>query len=424
MKENLKIAVIGLGARGYMMLENPIMPMRENGIEVVAVCDLLQERVDKAVKLMTDAGLNAPLATTDYREVLKLEGLDAAYIAVSWEAHVEVAIACMKAGVYAGLEAGGAYSIDDCYKLIRAYKETGTEMMFLENCCYGKRELMALNMARKGMFGDIMHCNGAYCHDLRKEVTEGLENRHYRLRNYIHRNCENYPTHEIGPIAKLLNINNGNRFLTLSSFSSGAKGLHEYAVQTKGEDHPLSNCRYAQGDIITTILTCANGETVRLTLDTTLPRAYSRGFEVHGTKGMYMEDNDSFFFDNDEEHKKAEWSSKPLWGNAENYEKDYSHPLWENGVEGDCHGGIDHLVMSAFFNAVKTNSHPPIDVYDAATYMAITILSEDSIALGGAPVAFPDFTDGRWTERNDIAENEYTLDDVNYFDGFYHIDKN
>lgn len=423
MKDRIKLGIIGLGQRGAGMLSNPIIPMKKDGVDVVAVCDLLEDRVEKAVRLLVDSGVEKPFATTDYREVLALEELDAVYIAVSWEAHVEVTVAAMKAGKYVGLEAGGAYSIDDCYKLIHTYEETGTELMFLENCCYGKRELMALNMVRQGVFGDVMHCNGAYCHDLREEITTGLENRHYRLRNYIHRNCENYPTHEIGPIAKLLDINNGNRFLTLSSFASSAKGLHSYAVKTKGAEHPLSNVDFAQGDVVTTVLTCAGGQTVCITLETTLPRAYSRRFEVHGTKGVYMEDNDSIFLDGSEEHRKNEWIWKPMWGNAEQYEEEYLHPLWkEGGATDDAHGGIDRLEFEAFLEAVKTDSHPPIDVYDAATYMCITVLSENSIAMGGAPVAFPDFTAGKWTERTDIADNRYTLDKINNGKGLYYID--
>lgn len=423
MKDRIKLGIIGLGQRGAGMLSNPIIPMKKDGVDVVAVCDLLEDRVEKAVRLLVDSGAEKPFATTDYREVLALEELDAVYIAVSWEAHVEVAVAAMRAGKYVGLEAGGAYSLDDCYKLIHTYEVTGTELMFMENCCYGKRELMMLNMVRQGVFGDIMHCNGAYCHDLREEITTGLENRHYRLRNYIHRNCENYPTHEIGPIAKLLDINNGNRFLTLSSFASSAKGLHSYAVKTKGAEHPLSNTDFAQGDVVTTVLTCAGGQTVCITLETTLPRAYSRRFEVHGTKGVYMEDNDSIFLDGNEEHRKNEWIWKPMWGNAEQYEEEYLHPLWkEGGATDDAHGGIDRLEFEAFLEAVKTDSHPPIDVYDAATYMCITALSENSIAMGGAPVAFPDFTAGKWTERTDIADNRYTIDKINNGKGLYYID--
>ena len=422
MKDRIKLAVIGLGNRGLGMLKNPIIPMKEEGIDVVVVCDPLEDRVDKAVNALLESGAEKPFATTNYKEVLSLKELDAVYIAVSWELHVEVAVAAMKAGKYVGLEVGGAYSLDDCYKLIQTYEETGTEFMFMENCCYGKRELMMLNMVRQGFFGDVVHCNGAYCHDLRKEVITGLENRHYRLRNYIYRNRENYPTHEIGPIAKILDINNGNRFLTLSSFASSSRGLHSYAVKTKGKEHPLSKINFAQGDVVTTVIQCAGGQTVRITLETGLPRAYSRGFEVHGTKAVYLEDNDSLFIDGNEEHEKNEFRWKRMWGNAENYEEKYNHPLWKNGVASDDHGGMDHLMMKAFLNAVKTNSHAPIDVYDAATYMSICVLSEESIAKGGAPVAFPDFTAGRWTERTDIAENKYTLDKIHKDKDLYFVD--
>ena len=422
MKDRIKLGIIGLGGRGLGMLKNPIIPMREEGIDVVAVCDLLSDRVDKSVNTLLESGAEKPFASTDYNEVLALKELDAVYISASWEAHVEIAVAAMKAGKYVGLEVGGAYSLDDCYKLVHTYEETGTGFMFMENCCYGKRELMMLNMVRQGIFGEVVHCNGAYCHDLRNEVITGLENRHYRLRNYIYRNCENYPTHEIGPIAKILDINNGNRFLTLSSFASASKGMHSYAVKTKGEDHPLSKINFAQSDVVTTVIKCAGGQTVRITLETGLPRAYSRGFEVHGTNAVYLEDNDSLFIDGNEEHAKCEWNSKLIWGNAENYEEQYNHPLWKNGVAADVHGGIDHITLQAFLNAVKTNSHAPIDVYDAATYMAICVLSEESIAKGGAPVAFPDFTAGRWTERTDIADNEYTLDKIYNGKDLYFID--
>ena len=423
MKETVKLGIIGLGSRGKCMLKNPIIPMLKNGIEIIAVCDLLADRVKTAADRIENAGFARPKEMTDYKELLAIDEINAVYIAVSWESHAEVAIDAMKAGKYVGLEAGGAYSVDDCYKLVKTYEETGTELMLMENCCYGKRELMALNMVRKGMFGNIVHCNGAYCHDLRKEVAEGKENRHYRLRNYIHRNCENYPTHEIGPIAKLLDINNGNRFLTLSSFSSAARGLHEYIVDRNGSAHPLSQINFAQGDVVTTVLKCAGGQTVCITLNTTLPHAYSRRFEVHGTKGMYMEDNDSIFLDGDKEHEKNEWNWKPMWGNAEKYEAEYNHPLWKNGGLGeDMHGGIDHLVFAAFINAVKTDAHAPIDVYDAATYMCITALSEDSIAMGGLPVAFPDFTGGKWTERSDFEDNEYNLDRINNGRDLYFAD--
>ena len=419
MKETIKLGIIGLGFRGISVLEEAILPLRNDGVEVTAVCDTCKDRAVTAADIVEGAGSLRPLVTTDYHTVLGLEDLDAVYIATAWEAHVEIAVSAMKAGKYVGLEVGGAYNIDDCYRLVNTYEETGTHCMLLENCCYGKRELMILNMVRNGMFGDVMHCSGGYCHDLREEVTKGKENRHYRLRNYIHRNCENYPTHELGPIAKLIDINNGNKFLSLSSFSSASKGLHQYILKTQGSDHPLANVTFAQGDIITTVLTCSGGQTVTITLDTTLPRNYSRGFTVRGTKGAYFEDNDSIFLD--DAHNEFEFDWQKQWSNTSQYEEKYMHALWKENVENDIHGGIDHLVIKAFVEAVKANNRPPIDVYDAATYMCITALSEQSIARGGAPVDVPDFTKGRWTMRTNIVENPYTLDRVNNGRDLYFI---
>ena len=421
MKEVLNVGVIGLGNRGSSLLENCILP--QPGVRVLAVCDNYEDRREKGVQLVTAAGQPAPRAAADYREVLAMPEIDAVVIMASWESHLNLACDAMRAGKYTAVEVAGAYSVEDCWKLVRTHEETGVPCMMLENCCFGRDELMVLNMVRRGLFGEVVHCQGGYRHDLREEVSTGREMRHYRFRNYLYRNCENYPTHEIGPIAKILDINNGNRFLTLCSVSSAAMGLHEYAVQKKGAEHPLSNINYAQGDVVTTVIKCAGGQTVCLTLNTTLPHAYSRKFEVHGTKGMYMEDNDSVFLDGVAEHAKNEWDWKPMWGNASQYEKEYDHPLWQNGGVGqDMHGGIDHLVFAAFVNAVKTGAHAPIDVYDAATYMCITALSEESVAKGGAPVAFPDFTGGRWTERSDIADNEYNLDKLNNGRDIYFAD--
>ncbi len=411
--KKIKLGIIGLGARGSCMLENPILSRKKEEVEVVAVCDLVRERAEQAARTILLAGGERPLVTTNYKDMLAMKELDAVYIAASWESHIKLAIAAMRAGKYVGMEVGGAYSVEDCYSLIHTYEETRTECMLMENCCYGERELMVLNMARQGLLGDIVHCNGAYSHDLRSEIINGKELKHYRLRNYLYHNCENYPTHEIGPIAKILGINNGNRFISLSSFSSSAKGLHQYAVATKGKAHPLAKATFAQGDIVTTVLTCAGGQTVCITLGTSLPRAYSRRFEVHGTKGMYMEDNDSIFLDSNKHHHLHDMDWKPMWGNAKKYAIKYNHPLRKNSDQmDDMHGGMDTVMFSAFIEAVRKGLHPPIDVYDAATYMCITALSRDSIALGGAPVAFPDFTSGKWHMRTDIVENEYTLDEI------------
>lgn len=405
--KKLRLGLIGFGARGSGLLENTLLPMCSEKIEINGVCDSYSDRAEQAAdKVEKETGVR-PAAETDYKRILELD-IDAVIIMTAWESHIPIAVDAMKAGKYVGMEVGGAYSVNDCWKLVRTSEETGVPCMLLENCCYGKRELMVLNMVRKGIFGDIVHCSGGYHHDLRQEIADGEENRHYRLRNYLARNCENYPTHELGPIAKILGINNGNRMLSLTSAASSAKGMHDYICRTKGEDSKYASAEFAQGDVINTVIKCAGGQTIALTLDTTLPRTYSRGFTVRGTKAAYFEDNDSVFIDG--EHNKYEFDAKALWGNAEKYEAENIHPLWDGFVPVGGHDGMDEMVFRAFVDSAAAGIQPPIDVYDAAAYMVISALSEESISKGGAPVAIPDFTCGRWIKRNDKVKTKYSLD--------------
>ena len=319
----------------------------------------------------------------------------------------------MKAGKAVASEVGGAYSVQQCWDLVRAHEETGMPCMLLENCCYGREELMVLNMVKKGIFGSIVHCEGGYMHELRGEVGYGRENRHYRLRNYMHRNCENYPTHELGPIAKVLNINRGNRMVSLTATASCARGLNEFLKREKGDEYDIANYPFAQGDVVTTVIKCAHGETIVLTLDTTLPRYYSRNFTIRGTRGMYSEEDRSIFIDG--VHNKDEGNWQNQWGNADQYRDEYEHPIWRkfinDGVRGG-HGGMDTLVFDAFFTALMEGQPVPIDVYDMAAWMSISALSEESIALGGAAVAIPDFTNGQWLYRDEEPDWEFCLSKI------------
>lgn len=392
-----KVGFIGMGARGIVLLENVLLPM-EN-VKVVAICDKYMDRVEKAAEMIISANGNTPAKETDYKKVIHNPEVNTVIISTSWETHISIAIEAMEAGKAVGMEVGGAYNLEECWNLVHTQERTQAPFMMLENCCFGRREMMALNMVKKGIFGHIVHCSGGYHHDLRNEVAFGSENRHYRLRNYKNRNTENYPTHELGPIAKILNINNGNRLVSLTATASKSAGLHDYISRKKSDDEDLNNTQFMQGDIITTVIKCAHGETITLTLDTTLPRYYSRGFTVRGTKGMYEEATDSIFLDND---KDVEFDFKWLenkWGNAKTYEEEFDHPVWkdylESGVRGS-HDGMDWLEFVTFFDCLANDKPMPVDVYDAATWMAVSVLAEQSIASGSMPVAFPDFTNGKW----------------------------
>lgn len=399
MKDKIRIGMIGLGARGTGLLE--MVYVQHPDVEFAAVCDRYMDRCEKAAKIIEDSGRNRPVITTDYKEVLTMPEVDAVILCTSWDHHVNLCIEAMEAGKPVGCEVGGAYSVRECWKLVEAHERTKVPVMMMENCVYGRDEMMVLNMAERGVLGKIVHCEGGYKHDLREEVAFGKENRHYRLNNYIHRNTENYPTHELGPIARILHINRGNRMLTLTSVASMSAGLKEYIKNKKPEDEVLNSTEFCQGDVVNTIITCANGETILLTLDTTLPRYYSRGFTVQGTKGMYMEDNKSIFIDG-EEHAKDHFEWQKHWNNVEEYRDNYEHPVWKQYIEEgvkEGHDGMDWLTFCDFVKFVQTGSEAPVDVYDMAAWMCITPLAEQSIAMGGQPVAIPDFTNGAWINR-------------------------
>ena len=206
-----------------------------------------------------------------------------------------------------------------------------------------------------------------------------------------------YPTHGIGPIAHYVNINRGNRFVNLCSFSTKARGLHEYIVKKGGADHPNAKVEFKLGDVVITNISTANGESILLQHDTNLPRPYSLGFRVQRTNGLWMDVNNSIY---------VEGFSKPhQWDDAKTYLEQYDHPLWKrysNDAEGAGHGGMDFFVINAFIESVKRNVATPMDVYDAAAWSAITPLSEQSIQLGNQTVDFPDFTSGKWMSRKPV----------------------
>lgn len=412
MHKTVRVAMIGMGERGKQLMD-PLLKMKD--VQVVAVCDAYEDRTAAAAETVKKECGSAPFMSQDYKEVLSHGDVDVAVISTSWQYHIAIAIEAMKQGVFAAMEVGGTYDLQECYDLVQAYEQTKTPFFFLENCCYGHRELMCLNMARAGAFGEIVHCDGAYKHDLRKEVSYGKENRHYRLPHYIHHNCENYPTHDLGPIAKILGINRGNRMLRLVSVASKARGLVQYIRDNKPDDAELLNTEFRQGDIVTTVITCENGETITLTLDTTLPRIYSRNFTVHGTKGMYQEDGDYVFLEKDLKVDIAEIDTDPqkIWKNADEYAKVYDNDLWKHksaGMIASGHGGMDYLVLRAMLSAARGESYPAIDVYDAASWMCITALSEQSIASGNMPVEIPDFTNGKYKNRTEKSTGKYALD--------------
>ncbi len=421
-KDKIRIGLIGVGMRGRNHLE---LLLLRTDCEVVALCDVDPNALLESQKMVAKANkakaVDYNKGEQDYRRMIDTEKLDAVIIATPWEFHSEQAIYAMRKGVYAGCEVCGGFSLDECWELVNAHEETGTHLFFLENVCYRRDVMAILNMVKQGLFGELLHTEGGYQHDLREvkfndgvkpygggvEFGEkGFSEAKWRTGHSVHRNGDLYPTHGVGPVAMMMDINRGNRFQFLTSVASKSRGLHEYIINHPkgGKNHPNADVEFKLGDVVTTIIKCNNGETVMLSHDTNVARPYSLGFRVQGTKGLWMDVNKSLYIEGT--------SKQPhRWELADTYLKQYDHPLWkkyEKEAEGAGHGGMDFFVLNAFIEGVKRNEPAQIDVYDAATWLSITPLSEASIATGSSPQSFPDFTRGRWMKKkNEFGKGEF-----------------
>ncbi len=411
-KSKINLGFIGVGYRGQSHVELALM--RED-CQVVAIADPQQVMLDGTLKLFDDKKIKRPKVYAngdyDYLNLLADKSIDAVVIATPWEWHTQQAVAAMKAGKYVATEVCGAFSVDECWQLVNTHEETGQHLMFLENVCYRRDVIAVLQMVREGLFGELIHFECGYQHDLRNvkfndgknaygggvEFGEkGFHEARWRTKHSVGRNGDLYPTHGIGPVAMYANVNRGNRFTHLTSTASKARGLNHHIVNhpNGGPSHPNAKINFQLGDVVTTVLKTTNGESVIISHDTNLARPYSLGFRVQGTGGIWMDVNKSIML---EGKTKAH-----AWEDAKDWLDKYDHPLWKRfGADAKTagHGGMDFFVFHHFIESAKRNIAPQMDVYDAATWMAITPLSEASIAMGSAPQAFPDFTRGRWIER-------------------------
>ena len=414
-----RLGFIGTGLRGQSHVDNAL---RRNDVDIVAICDVNDHMLQMATDIIKKSGRPMPQVFKGdayaYRKLLELKNLDGVLIATPWEWHSPMVIDSLQAGIkYVATEVILGITLEDHWNVVREAEKQKANVMMLENVCYRRDVAAVLNMARQGMFGELLHLQAGYQHDLRDvkfnngtdgglgvEFGEkGFSEAKWRTNHSVHRNGDLYPTHGIGPVAQLLDINHGNRFLSLSSFATKTRGLHKYIVDKGGENHPNAKVEFKLGDIVTTHIKCANGETILLQHDTNNPRPYSLGFRVQGTKGIWMDVNKSIYIE-------GVSAKEDAWEDAATYLEKYDHPLWKRwgkDTEGAGHGGMDFFVLHALVESIKRRTATPMDVYDAAAWSAITPLSEASIELGNQTVEFPDFTSGQWMYRkNNFAQTD------------------
>jgi hypothetical protein len=404
----VRLGFIGVGSQGTNLLRSCLsMP----DVQISAISDISDTALSRALNLVEESGRKRPegySGANDYLNLVTRDDIDAVVIATPWLLHTPMCVAAMKAGKHVAPEVWGASTVDECWELVRTAEETGMQCMMLENHCFDRIEMSALQMVREGLFGEMLHYECGYCHDLRgikfRPGAEFGENgqgpARWRTLNSEKRNGDLYPTHGLGPIANCMNDNRGNRMISLTSTATKPRTLHEYIVQQGGRDHPNAEIDWMLGDVVTTVIKTQNGETITLTHDTNTPRPYSNNMMVQGTKGLWQYHRglcNSVYVDGR--------SPGHQWEAWEKYIPEFEHPLWKKftseGVRGD-HGGAGYLKIRSFVECIKRGIPTVIDVYDTAAWIAVTPLTEKSIALGNTAVDFPDFTNGKWLSNKPI----------------------
>jgi predicted dehydrogenase len=387
----VRIAVIGLNRGGGHVRELS----RIEGAKIAVLCDVQPKRVAKCQEMLKKAGRPEAIAYTgeeDWKKICERDDIDMVFNATPWELHVPICLYAMKHGKHTAVEVPAALTVDDCRALVDTAEETQRHCMMLENCCYDTFELTTLNMARKGLFGEIYHAEGAYIHDLR-ELKYNNYYKKWRLEYSRHHTGNPYPTHGLGPIAQIMGINRGDRFDYLTSMSTNQYGLTLYAEEHFGKNSPEAKATCKLGDMNNTLIRTVNGHTLLVVHDTTSPRPYDRIHEISGTKGYavkYPEGKIAL-----EPH--AHGFLKPEEFKA--LMDEYKHPLLKyigDKSKGGGHGGMDYVLDWRLIYCLRNGLPLDQTVYDAAAWSCIVQLSERSVMNKSNPVEVPDFTRGEW----------------------------
>lgn len=399
---NVRVAVIGVGNRGVGAVERLSYI---SSATIVAICDVNPEYVDRAQGVLKKMGKPAADSYTgaeDWKKICERNDIDLVYVCTHWDLHTPIAVYAMEKGKHAAIEVPIALTIDDCWKLVNTAEKTRRHCMMLENCNYDFFEMATLNMAQKGLFGEIIHTEGAYIHDLRAlNFDEKYYWDHWRLKHNETEIGNLYPTHGLGPIAHIMNIHRGDRMETLVCMSTNQFGMTEYAQKKFGENSNEAKAMYKHGDLNTTLIRTANGKTMMIQHDVTSPRPYSRHHLISGTKGFAQKYPSQILAFEPNAHS-------PLSDSARNKMlKEYEHPIvkeiGEKAKQVGGHGGMDFIMDYRLIYCLNHGLPLDQDVYDGVEWSCLVPLTKLSLENGSAPVQIPDFTRGAWKKVNTVT---------------------
>lgn len=403
--ETVRIGIVGLGMRGSSAVERlSYVP----DSKITAICDIEPDMVDRSMKILAGLGQNEPLAFSgaadSWKQLCESDEVDLVYICTDWLTHTPIALYAMEHGKHVAIEVPAANTLEEIWALINTSERTRRHCMMLENCVYDFFELNTLNMAQQGLFGEILHTEGSYIHNLKEFWGEYWNN--WRLDfNKEHRG-DVYPTHGLGPACQLLDIHRGDKINTLVAMDTKAVTGPELVKEATGSA-PES---FANGDHTMTMMRTENGKTIHIQHDVMNPRPYSRMYQLTGTKGFankypregyafQPEQMDSTIIPDHENLNMHRWISDEQ---QEALTKKYTHPIikeiGEMAQDVGGHGGMDFIMDYRLVYCLRNGLPLDMDVYDLAEWSAMAPLSAISIENGSAPVAFPDFTRGAWNK--------------------------
>jgi predicted dehydrogenase len=399
--DRVRVGIIGLGNQGSSHLRNFL---KVPGAEVRVLCDLVPAKVERGLEECKKAGAPQPATYTggpeEWRKLCDSD-LDLVFVVTPWELHAPMCVEAMRKGKHAATEVPMAPTLDECWQLVETSESTRRHCVMMENCCYDRDEMMILNMVRQGVFGELLHAECGYLHDLRRhKLSRTYYEGRWRLAHSVRRNGDLYPTHGLGPVCQWMDVNRGNRLESLMSVSTKSRGLSLWAAKNFGADSPEARQKYALGDVVNTFIRTTRGETIIVTHDTNTPRPYSRKILLQGTKGVvqkypipprvYIEGV----------------SPDDKWDELQKYADKYEHPIWralEEQSKDAGHGGMDYIEDFRLVQCLRAGMPTDMDVYDGAAWSAVSELTEKSIAGGGKVVECPDFTGGVWQSRQPLG---------------------
>lgn len=403
--DTVRIAVIGVGTRGYHALYRlSYIPTAK----IVAVCDIKPEYIERAKKSLSDRGVSNVQfysGANGWREICKRKDIDLVYVCTHWDLHAPIAIEAMKNGKHTAVEIPIALNLQECWDLVNTAEQTRKHCYMMENCIYDKFELTAINMVQQGLIGDVVHAEGAYIHDLRALLFNPDKYwDSWRLKHNKEEEGNLYPTHGLGPIAHAMNIHRGDRMRFLTCVSSNQFGLTDFAKKKYGSESSEAKDTYKHGDVNTTLIKTENGKTIMIQHDVSNARPYSRLTTFVGLKGYLQGYPIPYIALEGGSFSSEDFLSKNQTDSLLNV---YQHPVIKDVIDKanqvGGHGGMDFIMDYRLIYCLNKGLPLDQDVYDGVEWSSLVPLTRISVQNNSMPIEIPDFTRGAWHKINKVT---------------------